>query len=162
LERRGREARVASGAKGARRADVGDLELQAHLDELLLHGDVLVQQFVPAVEDEGELSVVLVDGRVAHGVRKLPAAGDFRVQYEWGGSSKVVTPTSSLAELATRVYDVLPAPAMYARIDFVAIGGRWHVMEVEVTEPALWLDEAPATTRLLADAIAARLSPQPA
>ena len=32
-------------------------------------------------------------------------------------------------------------------------------MEVEVTEPALWLDEAPATTRRLADAIGARLSP---
>jgi hypothetical protein len=34
-------------------------------------------------------------------------------------------------------------------------------MEVEVTEPALWLDDAPATTRLLADAIEARLSPKP-
>jgi hypothetical protein len=33
-------------------------------------------------------------------------------------------------------------------------------MEVEATEPSLWLDRAPATTRLLADAIGARLSPK--
>ena len=152
---------VASGGKGARRAEVGDADAQRHLDELLAQGDVLVQQFASAVEHEGEWSVVLVDGEVAHAVRKWPAAGDYRVQYEWGGHSEVATPSASLAELATRVYDVLPAPALYARIDVVSIAGSWHVMEVEVTEPALWLDDAPATTRLLADAIEARLSPKP-
>jgi hypothetical protein len=47
---------------------------------------------------------------------------------------------------------------MYARVDVVTIAGVWHVMEVEVTEPALWLDLAPATTGLLVDAIDARLS----
>ena len=153
---------VASGGRGARRADLGDPDAQAHLDELLGQGDVLVQQFVPAVTDVGEWSVVLVDGRVGHGVRKQPAAGDFRVQDEWGGRAALATPSESLAELATRVYDALPAPALYARIDIVSIAGRWHVMEVEATEPALWLDLAPATTRLLADAIGTRLSPRPA
>jgi len=152
---------VASGGKGARRAEVGDPDAQRHLDELLAQGDVLVQQFASAVEHEGEWSVVLVDGEVAHAVRKWPAAGDYRVQYEWGGHSEVAAPSASLSELATRVYDVLPAPALYARIDVVSISGGWHVMEVEVTEPALWLDDAPATTRLLADAIEARLSPKP-
>jgi hypothetical protein len=58
------------------------------------------------------------------------------------------------------VFDALLTPALYARIDVVSVAGGWHVMEVEVTEPALWLDLAPATTRLLADAIAARLSPK--
>jgi glutathione synthase/RimK-type ligase-like ATP-grasp enzyme len=152
---------VASGGKGARRAEVGDADSQRHLDELLAQGDVLVQQFASAVEHEGEWSVVLVDGEVAHAVRKWPAAGDYRVQYEWGGHSEVATPSAGLAELATRVYGALPGPALYARIDVVSIAGGWHVMEVEVTEPALWLDEAPATTRMFADAITARVSPKP-
>jgi len=150
---------VASGSKGAYRAEVGDRAAQLHLDELLGTGDVLVQQFVPAIEDDGEWSVVLVDGVVAHGLRKRPASGDYRVQEEWGGNTELVEPTASLAELATRVCAILPAPALYARVDIVAIGGNWHVMEVEATEPSLWLDLAPDTTRLLADAIGARLSP---
>ena len=79
---------VASGGKGARRAEVGDADAQAHLDDLLAQGDVLVQQFVPAIEHEGEWSVVLVDGRVAHALRKRPAAGDYRVQEEWGGTHR--------------------------------------------------------------------------
>ena len=153
---------VASGGKGARRAELGDPDAQAHLDALLAQGDVLVQQFVSAVEEEGEWSVVLVDGRVAHALRKQPAPGDFRVQDEWGGRTELATPSASLAELATRVFAVLPSPALYARIDIVAIAGGWHVMEVEATEPALWLDLAPGTTRLLVDAISARLSPKPA
>src|SRR5262249_1597932 len=50
---------VASGAKGAHRAEVGDAAAQQHLDDLLVQGDVLVQQFVPAIEAEGEWSVIL-------------------------------------------------------------------------------------------------------
>lgn len=146
---------VASGSKGAYRAEVGDPNAQAHLDELLAHGDVLVQQFVPDIENEGEWSVVLVDGRVAHALRKLPATGDYRVQEEWGGSSERVEPSATLAELATRVCSVLPTAALYARIDIVSIGGQWHIMEVEVTEPYLWLDLAPDTTQRLAEAMGA-------
>jgi glutathione synthase/RimK-type ligase-like ATP-grasp enzyme len=144
---------VASGAKGARRGAVGDAGAQAHLDALLAQGDVLVQQFVPTIADEGEWSVVLVNGQVAHALRKRPAAGDYRVQEEWGGSAELAEPSDSLAELATRVCTVLPTPALYARIDIVSIAGQWHIMEVEVTEPYLWLELAPHTTELLADAI---------
>jgi glutathione synthase/RimK-type ligase-like ATP-grasp enzyme len=150
---------VASGAKGARRAEGGDAGAQAHLDDLLAQGDVLVQQFVRTIEHDGEWSVVLVDGRVGHALRKRPASGDYRVQEEWGGTAERAEPSATVAELATRVYEVLPTPALYARIDIVAIDGNWHIMEVEVTEPYLWLELAPDTTELLADAIAARTSP---
>jgi glutathione synthase/RimK-type ligase-like ATP-grasp enzyme len=150
---------VASGSKGARRAEVGDAAAQAHLDDLLTKGDVLVQQFVPGIHNEGEWSVVLIDGEVMHALHKRPKAGDYRVQEEWGGTTVRAEPSASLIELATRVWEVLPAPALYARIDIVSITGQWHVMEVEATEPALWLDLAPETTEHFAAAIAARLSP---
>ena len=148
---------VASGSKGARRGEVGDVAAQAHLDELLTHGDALVQQFVPGITDEGEWSVILIEGEVSHALRKRPAAGDYRVQEEWGGTTERAEPSASLAELATRVCAVLPAPALYARIDVVSLNDQWLVMEVEVTEPALWLDLAPETTQRFADAIGSRL-----
>src|SRR4051812_42466059 len=66
---------IASGSDGARRGEVGDGALQAHLDELLATGDVLVQPFVAAVERDGEMSVVLFDGVFSHALRKRPAAG---------------------------------------------------------------------------------------
>lgn len=149
---------ISSGAKGAQRAEVGDPAAQAHLDDLLAAGDALVQQYVPAVASEGEWSVVLIEGRVSHALCKRPALGDYRVQEEWGGSIERVNPQASLAELATRVCEVLPAQPLYARVDLVSLSGQWHVMEVEVTEPSLWLHLAPDTTRRLADAIGRRVS----
>jgi len=144
---------VSSGAKGTRRADVGDPLAQDHLDVLLAAGDALVQEYVPTVASEGEWSVVLVEGAVAHALWKRPAAGDYRVQEEWGGSTERIEPHASLSGLATRVCDVLPTRPLYARVDVVVLGGQWHVMEVEVTEPSLWLQLAPDTTRRLANAI---------
>ncbi len=149
---------VGVGAHGSGRFDVGDPGAQAHLDALLATGDVLVQPFVPSVADEGESSVVLIDGVATHGVRKLPDSGDYRVHEHWGGRSEVVAAPAGAAELAARVYEVLPVPPLYARVDMLRVHGLWHVLEVEVTEPFLWLDDAPAAAvELFVAAVMARL-----
>ncbi len=150
---------IASGGDGARRGDVGDVTLQAHLDTLLEQGEVLVQPYVDAVERDGEVSVVLLDGRFSHALRKRPAAGDYRVQEHHGGTTELVDPSPGVIELAERVCGVLPTLTLYARIDLVSLGERWHVIEAEVTEPSLWLDLAPAgATRQLAAGLLARVA----
>jgi glutathione synthase/RimK-type ligase-like ATP-grasp enzyme len=150
---------IASGGDGARRGEVGDATLQSHLDALLATADVLVQPYVAAVERDGEMSVVLFDGRFSHALRKRPAVGDYRVQEHHGGTTELVDPTPGLVELAERVCGVMPTPTLYARIDLVSIGEQWHVIEAEVTEPSLWLDLAPApATRRLADALLSRVA----
>jgi hypothetical protein len=59
-----------------------------------------------------------------------------------------------LVELAGRVVGALPGPTLYARVDVVELAGQLHVLEVEVTEPRLYLELAPvpevATDRLVA------------
>jgi glutathione synthase/RimK-type ligase-like ATP-grasp enzyme len=150
---------IASGGDGARKGEVGDLTLQAHLDALLIAGEVLVQPYVSAVERDGEISAVLFDGRFSHALRKRPAAGDYRVQEHHGGTTELVDPRPGLIELAERVCGALPTPTLYARIDLVSLGQRWHVIEAEVTEPSLWLDLAPAVaTRQLAAGLVARVA----
>jgi glutathione synthase/RimK-type ligase-like ATP-grasp enzyme len=149
---------VGIGGIGGGRYDVGDPNGQHHLDELLTKGDALVQPFVASVADRGELSVMLFDGVVSHAIRKRPAAGEFRVHEERGGTSELVDLPPGASELAARVVEVLPAPALYARIDMLQFADGWHVLEVEATEPSLWLDHAPpAATDRYADAVMARL-----
>lgn len=150
---------IASGGDGARKGEVGDPALQAHLDALLARNEVLVQPYVSAVERDGEISVVLFDGHFSHALRKQPAAGDYRVQEHHGGTTELVEPSPGLVELAERVCGVLPTPTLYARIDLISLGERWHVIEAEVTEPSLWLDLAPAAaTRQLATRLLARVA----
>ncbi|MGH8977002.1 MAG: hypothetical protein ACRDV7_02915 [Acidimicrobiia bacterium] len=44
-------------------------------------------------------------------------------------------------------------------MDVISIGGPWHVVEVEATEPRLYLEHAPvAATEALVDAVITRLA----
>ena len=147
---------VGIGAHGAGRFDVGDTDGQVHLDAMLEHSDAIVQPFVESVETEGETSVFVLGGEVTHAVRKSPAVDDYRVHEHWGGSSELVAPPGALAELALRACDALPAVPLYARIDMLRARDSWQIVEVEATEPSLWLDVAPpsATEALVAATIA--------
>jgi hypothetical protein len=148
---------VGVGARGAGRFDVGDPAGAGHLDDLLAAGDVLVQPFVPTVASEGEWSIVLVEGRATHALRKRAAPGDYRIQEHWGGNTEPVEPSGSLVELAERVCAALPWPTLYARVDVVRYQESWHLLELEVTEPSLWLDLAPASaTERLVGAVMSR------
>ena len=60
--------------------------------------------------------------------------------------------------LAERVAATLPTPTLYARVDVIPIGGHWHVIEVEATEPRLYLEHAPdSATDALVAAVITRL-----
>ena len=148
---------VSLGSRGAQRARRGDAEAQQHLDALLARGDALVQRYFEAIETEGELSVVVIDGEITHAVRKAPADGDFRVQPQYGGRT-ASAPVAPEAEAATRrALACVSEPLLYARVDLVPVDGRLHLMELELIEPALYLDTAAPARDRLCNAIAARL-----
>ena len=61
-------------------------------------------------------------------------------------------------ELAVRVCAALPEPSLYARVDMLRAGDLWQILEVEATEPSLFLDLAPPdATDALVRAVMARL-----
>ena len=100
----------------------------------------------------------MFDGDPTHAVRKRPAAGDYRIHERYGGDLDAIEASAALVELARRVWAGLPEPALYARVDVVLLGELWHVMEVEVTEPRLYLEYGPdAATARLVGAVMARL-----
>lgn len=59
---------------------------------------VLVQPFLPSVVSRGETSMLYFEGRFSHAVRKVPRAGEIRVQREYG--ARHVPHEPSAAELA--------------------------------------------------------------
>ncbi len=131
---------------------------QRHLEQLLAVGDALVQPFLPAIERSGELSLIVVDGEVTHAVRKQPRTGDFRVQEEFGGSMQPVEADPAARELARWIVSATGAELLVARVDLVADEvGTWQLVELEATEPDLYLRVAPAAAEPLAEAVLRRL-----
>ena len=121
---------------------------------LRTQGDVLVQEFLPAVSSAGEWSLMFFGQRFTHAVRKLPKNGDFRVQTEHGGSVALETPPQRLIDAAERVLHALPETPVYCRIDGVESGGAFTVMEVEAIDPVLFFAlHPPAATHFAGEIV---------
>jgi glutathione synthase/RimK-type ligase-like ATP-grasp enzyme len=128
---------------------------------MLATGRVLVQPFIDAVRDDGELSILFFGGEYSHAVRKLPGTGDFRVQVEHGGTAVACEPAADIIAQARAVLSAgLPgmAECLYARVDGCVVDGRFMLMELELIEPALFLSAHPAAPDRLASALLRRLS----
>jgi glutathione synthase/RimK-type ligase-like ATP-grasp enzyme len=149
---------VSASAYRTRRVRRGAPGSQAALDEVLAHSGAMVQPYLPEIAAEGEWSFIFLEGEFSHAVVKTPAAGDFRVQSEHGGSSERRDPPPELRSQAERVAALGARGLLYARVDGVRRGRDLLLAELELIEPYLHLDEAPGASGRLARAIAARVS----
>lgn len=145
------------------RGTAGDAALAAAVAQLPRGRDYLVQPFVPEVVSHGEWSLLYFAGAFSHAVLKRPAAGDYRVQGEYGGSAEPAQPDAAILAAAGRALAALAALGhgghAYLRVDGVVSGGRFLVMELELIEPFLHLAAQPAAAERLAQDVAARLAP---
>ncbi len=119
----------------------------------------LVQQFIPEIQEQGEISFVYIDGRFSHAALKRPAAGDFRVQQEHGGSAELFYPSAALLDQANQIAAAVPQvrDSFYCRIDAVARKGKLVLMELELIEPELFLALAEGAAARFAKAIVGRV-----
>lgn len=117
---------------------------------------VLVQEFLPEIAD-GELSLIYFDGRFSHAVRKRPVAGEFRVNSRFGATRSAEQPAPDIADQGAAALRTLPELPLYARVDGVVRGAELIVLEVEVLEPALFMEFDPASAERFAEATLKRL-----
>lgn len=104
---------------------------------------MLVQPLMAGIQRHGEYSLFFFDRQFSHAIVKRPAAGDFRVQSQFGGREDGWEPTPAALALAKAALAVCPAPPVYARVDMVDDHReRLHIMELELIEPSLFLNFA--------------------
>ena len=106
-------------------------------------GAAMLQPFMTAVNGEGELSLLYFGGRFSHALGKVAAAGDFRVQVQYGGVSDRIEPPAEAVIAAEQVLAAAGRPLTYARIDLIrGPDGAFRLMELEAIEPDLFLEHA--------------------
>src|SRR5436190_2009558 len=95
------------------------------------------------------LARLLRHERWSDAVVKRPAAADYRVQWEFGGTAAPMAPPPRLVADAAAVMAAVPGHPLYARVDGVERDDRLMLMELELIEPHLFLGwDADATGRL--------------
>lgn len=115
--------------------------------------NMLLQPFMPAIVEHGEVSLIVIDGQVTHAVRKIAAPGEFRVQDDHGGTVHVHTPTEAETAVARQALAATPEPVAYARVDLVQTDDGPVVMELELIEPELFFRQEPNAAGRLALAL---------
>jgi glutathione synthase/RimK-type ligase-like ATP-grasp enzyme len=105
---------------------------------------MIVQPLIQEIATSGEFSLMLFDGEFSHAVVKRPRSGDFRVQEHLGGVTLPSKAPPGAEQLAREALAAAPAAAAYARVDIVPDDqGVLRIMELELIEPALFLEHSP-------------------
>jgi hypothetical protein len=99
-----------------------------------------VQPFMQNILSDGEYSLFYFSGQFSHAIRKVPKAGDFRVQEEYGGDIQSLQAADELLAAGRHVMSLVDPEPVYVRADFVRNpDGQFLLMELELIEPSLYL-----------------------
>ena len=161
---------ISAGSLDTGRYDMADRAHRGHAEEHVRRlGEagrvVMVQPYLDAVDTYGETGLIFFDGAYSHAIRKGPmlegpdlgAEGLYRPEKIMARDA-----TPAEREQAERVMNAIPtdlAPTLYARVDLIpGPDGAPVLVELELTEPSLFLDHAPGSAERFALAIASRLA----
>lgn len=158
---------IAANAWGTLRLDLGAPDARDQIHAHLARPEwgprpFLMQTYLSSVETEGELSIIVIDGVPTHGVRKVPARGDYRVQEDWGARDVPWEPERDALELARRAFEVARDATgedlLYGRVDLLRDArGALVLNELELVEPALFFRHGPEAATRLARALVERV-----
>ena len=153
---------VSAGARMSARYRAGD-DITDHVARIHATGSAaMIQPYIDAVDVTGETGTYVFGGQVSHAITKGAILEPGRGPSDSldAGSHQLVGPAPvlpSLADFARRVLAAAP-PVLYARVDTVpAPDGEPLLIELEVTEPFLFLQHHPDAADNYASAVVAWL-----
>ena len=115
---------------------------------------MVVQEFQKNVLSQGEVSMIVIGGKVTHSVLKRAKDGDYRVQDDYGGTVGLYKPSADeilFSELIVSMCNPIP---VYARVDIIRDNeNKLALSELELIEPELWFRFNPDAANLLAKEI---------
>jgi len=159
---------VGAGARDARRhARAARAEILAHLAPLLAaRRSVMLQPYLESVDTSGETALMYLDGRFSHAIRKgalLPSGAPSTSGLFAPEDIVSRTPRADELAAADRILAAAPfARLPYARVDLLRDAtGAPRLLELELTEPSLFLAHAPGSAGRFAAALLACLGGRP-
>jgi len=146
---------VSAGAKHTYRFRMDEADVLEPTFHILVEDEaMMLQEFMPSVLDQGELSLVMIGGRFSHAVRKNPNPGDYRVQDDFGGSFSLSEADTETIDFARSVLEACGGNPAYARVDILRDEqGQALLSEVELIEPELWFRLHPQGAEELAEVL---------
>ena len=147
---------IGGGSYGVTRLNNHDdaYQFQSVFDSLLKEKDMILQRYIKGITSCGEWSLMFFNKKFSHCVVKVPPVGDYRTLPELFGPIQAIKPTKEMINFATNVLDQVDAKLLQARVDIMKDeDGQMYLGELELIEPALFLDFDDDAPKKFADAI---------
>lgn len=153
---------VGAGSIDAERFGADDVAgATTHVEYLHQSGRcAVIQPYVESIDLHGERALIFLDGEFSHAMTKrahLNVApedrdGEFRTRQMSRAEAE-----PDAVDLATSLLTGRFSDLAYGRVDMVSTPGGWQLMELELVEPALYLQYEEESPRRAARAIARRI-----
>jgi len=108
------------------------------IEEFYQNRPYLLQEFIPEITN-GEISTLCYASGYSYSIKKVPQAGDYRVQFNYGGQYHVCPVDPQIQAIAQKIQGRFISTTLYQRVDGVWRDGHFLLMEVELIEPDLYL-----------------------
>lgn len=146
---------VSGAARHTYKFQTNDIDQYETIFQKLVSEEAMIlQEFQRNIVSEGEISMMVFNGKFTHAVLKIAKPGDFRVQDDFGGSVHEYVPSNDQIAFAEKVVNAAPELPVYARVDiFKDNNGDWALAELEIFEPELWFRRNPKAAEILAQAV---------
>lgn len=145
---------MSSNAEGVWRVKRSNVDaLATEIEAYFASRPLMLQAFERGITEEGEYSMIYLNGTHSHSILKKPKQGDFRVQEEHGSEIIPVVPEPALLAAGNAAIAAVGQRLLYARADLVRSDDVFRVMELELVEPALYFRTDPAAPDRFAEAL---------
>ncbi|MDG6894581.1 ATP-grasp domain-containing protein [Volucribacter amazonae] len=103
--------------------------------------EIVLQPFIPEIQTYGETSLIFFNGQYSHAVKRQPRQGEWRANSAYGVQIIPISPKNKIQQQAQNLINQLPQIPLYARIDGIVLEEKLLINELELIEPALYLNE---------------------
>lgn len=151
---------VSAGSRDTMRHARGDIgAMLAQAQPLLKAGrSLLLQPYLDKVDEHGETALIFFNGAFSHAIRKAPLLrrGEEATRALFA-AEKIAprTPQADELRVAQQILSAIPfGRLLYARVDLIRdAAGAPRLLELELTEPSLFFDQAPGAVDRFVDCL---------
>jgi glutathione synthase/RimK-type ligase-like ATP-grasp enzyme len=101
----------------------------------------IIQPYVSSVDDEGEKAIIVINGEISHVAKKVPAL----TKGGHGDAAGQLEITNEIRDIVKNISNAVSEwdDLLFARVDVVRMGEKLVLMELELTEPWLFMQFRP-------------------
>jgi len=101
----------------------------------------IIQPYISSVDDEGEKAIIVINGEISHVAKKVPAL----TKGGHGDAAGQLEITNEIRDIVKNISNAVGEwdDLLFARVDVVRMGERLVLMELELTEPWLFMQFRP-------------------